>query len=210
MPGVATQELNVFHFGSLEISVFEGWFELDPGLGMGLISHHGPKNPSNTQTHGQFANPLDGLCDTQCDILAKQNTFGNDTRVFLFSLFGDQFYLVIWLMLPSPGIVFANPASETVSEENLVWADHIPQFPCENPICFWLNVRCHVKVLAYLNLICFNTIQYKIAILIEVRSTSMNLSNSGRHKNPWSAYSFKCIVSLNQSIGLTDWVVKRN
>jgi hypothetical protein len=30
------------------------------------------------------------------------------------------------------------------------------QFPCENPICCWLNVRCHVEVLAYLNLICFN------------------------------------------------------
>ena len=59
MPGVATQELNVFHFGSLEISVLGGWFELDPGLGMGVISHRGPKNSSNTQTHCQFPNPLD-------------------------------------------------------------------------------------------------------------------------------------------------------
>ena len=154
MPGVATQELNVFHFGSLEISVFGGWFELDPGLGIGVISHHGPKNSSNTQTHGQFADPLDGLWDAQCDILANQNIFGNDTRVVFFSLFGDQVYLVTWLMLPIPGDSFCQPCLGNLPVDKIWCGSH--QFPCENPICCWLNVRCHVEVLAYLNLICFN------------------------------------------------------
>lgn len=105
MPRVATQELNVFHFGFLEISVFGGWFELDPGLGMGITSHHGPKNSNNTQTHCQFANPLD---------YGTLNVTPLRTKTCLGMILGHLAHA------PITGDSFCQPASETVSEQNLV------------------------------------------------------------------------------------------